>query len=494
MSKAASLLPAALLLPEATVQVPGRPGRGLRSRAGQVVARMVCALGVLFGLHSASAATVPPTADLSSPTPRAFASRSGQFLVRGTPAPRLPSRLSNLETNGNFIQLDPTLLPISCDRIKQILCRQLGANNSWNGRVFIALRPATSADDSITIASERFRDGWRYFIDMPSLVERSHYVHAMVQVILLEMANREAKERSAELPPWLSEGLSRQLLASTNNEIEIILPPPPAIEGGLRVAATTVSARRDDPLEEAHKWLSAATPLTFQELSWPTPDQLSGEAGAVYWSSAQLFVSQLLKLPDGPDCLRAMLADLPRHYNWQISFLQAFQARFQRPLDVEKWWALQLVHFTGRELTQAWPPDESWQKLDELVRSAVKVHVDTNALPLQAEVKLQTIISEWDYSRQTQPLQDKIRELDAFRLRTAPGLAPLASQYREALVNYLQSRDKGGGLFGLGKQAARRRAVQEVLVQLDKLDAQRAALRPSPKPAADVQAEYRPGQ
>jgi hypothetical protein len=443
---------------------------------------------------TSAAASVQPMADLSTGTPRAFASHSGQFLVRAVSTPALPRRLSNLQTNAQFLELDPMLLPVSCDRIKQILCRQLGANTSWRGRVYIAVRPAASGDDPITVAAERFRDGWQYFVGLPSMVDRSRYVHAMVEVILLEMANRGATERSAELPPWLSEGLSRQMLASTNNEIEVILPPPPAIPGGLRVASTTVSARRDDPLEEAHKWLSAATPLTFQELSWPTPEQLSGEAGAVYGSSAQLFVSELLKLPDGPDCLRAMLADLPRRYNWQLSFLQAFQARFQRPLDVEKWWALQVVHFTGRELTQTWPPDESWQKLDELVRSAVKVHVGTNDLPLQAEVKLQTIISEWDSSRQAQTLQGKIRELDAFRLRTAPGLAPLAAQYREVLANYLQNRDRGGSLFGLGKGAARRRAVQEVLLKLDNLDAERAALRPSLKPVADVQAEYRPGQ
>jgi len=439
-------------------------------------------------------APVQPVADLATGTPRAFVSHSGQFLVRAVSTPALPPRLSNLQTNGQFLELDPMLLPVSCDRIKQILCRQLGANTSWRGRVYIAVRPAASGGDPITVAAERFRDGWQYFVGLPSMVERSRYVHAMVEVILLEMANRGATERSAELPPWLSEGLSRQLLASTNNEIEVILPPPPPIPGGLRVASTTVNARRDDPLEEAHKWLSAATPLTFQELSWPTPEQLSGEAGAVYGSSAQLFVTELLKLPDGPDCLRAMLADLPRRYNWQLSFLQAFQARFQRPLDVEKWWALQVVHFTGRELSQTWPPDESWQKLDELVRSAVKVHVGTNDLPLQAEVKLQTIISEWEYSRQTQTLQDKIRELDAFRLRTAPGLAPLAAQYREALANYLQSRDKGGSVFGLGKGAARRRAAQEVVLKLDNLDAERAALRPHVKPAADVQAEYRQGQ
>lgn len=455
-------------------------------------APLLYALSVLCGFGPPSACfgqapVEPPTA-----APRAVASRSGQFLVRVTAAPPLPLRLSYLSTNQNFIQLDPMLLPVSCDRIKQGLCRQLGADPAWRGRIYVGLRPAESADDTVTLTSERFRDGWRYYVDLPALVERSRYVHAIVQVLLQEMANRSAFDRSAELPAWLSEGFSRQLLASTNSEVAIILPTPQMTPAGLRVSSTMVSGRRDDPLAEAHKWLSAASPLTFQELSWPTAEQLSGEAGSVYGSSAQLFLTELLKLPEGPACLRAMLADLPRRYNWQFSFLQAFQTRFERPLDVEKWWALQIVHFTGRELTQTWPPEESWQKLDELVRSAVQVHVGTNELPLQAEVKLQTIIREWDASRQTQALQDKLRELDSLLLRVSSEVAPLATQYRQTLADFLRNRDQGGSVFGLGKKSARRRATEDVLRQLDALDVRRAAQRPEPKPPAAITADSRP--
>ena len=398
----------------------------------------------------------------------------------------LSPRSLGLETNQNFIELEPILLPVSCDRIKRILCRQLGADTAWRGRIYLGLHPVYSTDDPITITSERFRDGWQYFVELPSLVERSRYVKAIVQALLLEMANRGAAERCAELPAWLSEGLSRQLLSATNSEIDIILPPPHASAGGLRVTATTVSAPRNNPLEEAHKWLSAGSPLTFQELSWPTPDQLGGADNAVYGSSAQLFVTELLKLPTGPECLRAMLADLPQRYNWQLSFLQAFQAYFQRPLDVEKWWALQIAHFTGRELTQTWPPDESWKKLDELVRSAVQVHVGTNDMPLQAEVKLQTIILEWDFQRQAQTFKAKVRELDALGLRLAPDMVPLAAQYRQALADYVQTCEQGGSFLGLGKRAARRRAAEEVLQKLNELDAQLASQRPKAKPGADM--------
>ena len=107
--------------------------------------------------------------------------------------------------------------------------------------------------------------------------------------------------------------------------------------------------------------------------SWPTAGQWDGEAGQIYGFSAQLFVHQLLRLPEGRACLCAMLAQLPQRYNWQLAFLDSFKAYFQRPLDIEKWWTLNLTHFTGRDLTQAWPVEESWQKLDEILLSDAQV-------------------------------------------------------------------------------------------------------------------------
>ena len=300
-----------------------------------------------------------PSNELSA----AFGSHSGQFFVHNVynRAERSPF-LSILEADPNYIRLDAMLLPVSCERIKQTLWRALGITGQWAGRIYVVIHQASSGEDLITITSERFLDGWRYRIELPSLIERSRYVHAMVQVILLEFANRKASDRSAEIPDWLSEGCCQQMLGATNSELEILLPPPQAGAGGMRVTSTTVNAHLSNRLEDAHQRLLSSSPLTFQQLSWPTQEQFSEEAGAVYRGSAQLLVADLLDLKDGPACLRAMLAELPKYYNWQFAFLHAFRAHFDRPLDVEKWWALQIVHFTGRDLAQTWAPDESWQE------------------------------------------------------------------------------------------------------------------------------------
>jgi hypothetical protein len=407
-------------------------------------------------------------------------SHSGQFSVCAgqsiTPSPRF----SNLETNQNLARLEVTLLPTSCERIKQILWRELGATAPWKGRIFLVLLPAITADDPVTISSERFLDRWQYRVELPELVDRVRYVRAIVQVLLLEMANRNAGARSAEIPAWLLEGLSQELLVSSTRD-ELIPPPPRPSSDIMRPAATFTSfdARRPNSLGPAHEKLSLAAPLTFQELSWPTPEQWGAAISDVYRDSAQLFVDRLLSFKDGRDCLRTMLELLPDHYNWQFAFLQAFNSHFKRPLDIEKWWALEVVEFTGRDLDQTWPREESWRKLDELIRSEVQVRFGTNDLPMHTEVPLQSIVGSWDYSRQTQALQAKLHELEMLRPRIAKEFVPLVDQYRNVISTYLQNREHPGGIILFTKKAAVRRLEDETIQQLANLDQQRAALRPA---------------
>jgi hypothetical protein len=378
------------------------------------------------------------------------------------------------------------LLPSSCERIKQLLCSELGTSAAWRGRVYIALHPARGPYETVNVISQEFLDGWQYRVELPDFVERARYVRAMVDVLLLELANRTAVEHSAEIPTWLAEGLARQLLVTS--QAEIILQPPRSRSTGINLAFTDINALRANPLAPAHREFESHPPLMFEELSWPTPEQLAGGAGELYADSAQLFVTELLRLRDGRACLRAMVEELPRHYNWQFAFLHAFGASFQRPLDVEKWWELQVVHFTGRDLGQTWPVEESWRRLGQAVRSSVQVRVGTNELPMSAEVSLQTIIRAWDRKTQTQAIEDKLRELALMRPRLARELAALAEDYSKALQAYLQARERTG-LFSYRKNAAQRRASEEAIRELDSLDARLAASRPKLRPTASVRAQ-----
>jgi hypothetical protein len=325
----------------------------------------------------------------------------------------------------------------------------------------------------------------------------------MTQTLLLEIANRNATYRAAELPTWLIEGFTEQLFASS--EMKIVLPPPRKNYNGIMVLFTGTNGPLQNPLQPARDLLRAHPMLTFEDLSWPSDEFFNDNGGAsvlpragstesleVYRRSAQLFVTELLKIDgrpgsaatgysgesDGKACMRAMLEKLPQYYNWQFAFLDAFS--FQRPLEVEKWWSLHLIHFTQREVAQYWPVDESWQKLEEALRPAVQIRAGTNEMPLRTDVPLQTIVREWDAPRQTQALQTEQNELEALRYRLAPPFVGIADSYHETIQSYLGEQNKGGVFHR--KKTTRKRALEEILRQLDALDAKRATLRPREEP------------
>jgi hypothetical protein len=409
-------------------------------------------------------------------------SHSGQFAVTAPAGRSAVSRNLALAANTNLTELEPMLLAVSAERIKQSLWRELGATDPWRGKIFLVLHPASFDDEPVTITSERFTDGWSYRVDLPDVLTRVRFIRAMTQVLLLEMANRAGALRSAEIPLWLTEGLTQQLL--TSGEMELTLPPPGSSVNGLAVTRVVVNAPRTPPLTGAHQQLLTRPPLTFDQLSWPTPDDFSGEAGEAYRSNAQLFVADLLAFKDGRESLRAMLGLLPEYYNWQMAFLRAFKAHFGRPLDVEKWWALRLVEFIGRDLAQTWTLQESWGRLDAVVRSPVQVRTGANELPLRAEVTLQNIVRDWEPLRQTPALQGKIRELGVLRVRIAQPLVGLADDYRQALSGFLAKRDKHRITLPFTKQPKLSPLAEETLKRLDELDARREALRPLPAPVA----------
>jgi len=398
-------------------------------------------------------------------------SQSGQFVVYAGSTPgSIPPVLEPAKNQG-FIRLEATLVAVSCERIKQLLTRELDDPAPWRGTIYLVLYPARGASDPITITTERFKDESHYRVDMPDVVERIRYVRAVVQVLLIEMANRAGWAQAAEVPAWLSEGFTQLLLAA--NEVEIILPAPSESTSGLNLSTMTVRSRKESLEDQVRKKLRGRAPLTFEDLSWPTEEQRSGEAGEVYSGSAHLFVGELLRLPEGRAALRGMLTRLPQHYNWQFAFLKAFSPRFERPLDVEKWWALSRAQILGREPATAWSLEESWRKLDQALRAAVLVRAATNDSPLRADVPLQTVLREWEPQRQILAFDHVLRQLELLRPRLAPELAGLVEDYSQAIKAYTQQQGRGGAVLPASRKASQQRAIEAAIQQLDALDVRR---------------------
>ena len=438
---------------------------------------------------------------ITNPTTNVARSVSGQFIVHGDPSRR--ARVSDLADNPDYLKLEPALAAVSCERLKLALADTLGDRSPWRGKIHLTQYPARSADDVATIVAEKYRNGWAYWLEMPNPIERTRFARAVIHALLAERAGRNAKAHAPDVPAWLADGLSQQVVGSRG--LEFILAPPPTVSSGLRVGRMSVdltdsptargpNTRTLNPLLKAQKILRTHPPLTLEELSWPTEQQLSGDDGGAFRSSAQLFVAELLRLEDGRACLRAMLDELGDCYNWQTAFFRAFRPHFERQVDLEKWWALQVVHFTGRDPAQTWSREESWNKLDELLRTPVDVRHAAEELPGRAEISLATVIREWQFIRQSQTLRAKLRELDLLRLRVAQDAVGLVDDYRRLLSFYLDRRDRAGLVQSGSKMpaAGANSVVRETLRELAELEARREELRPKPEPVAAASTEPAP--
>jgi hypothetical protein len=430
----------------------------------------IVAVAVLFALLGKG------EAQIGSADPLAARSFSGQFVAYPSRSP-FPSRFA--QGNADAIPADPALLAVSCERIKQALWRMLDTKGASKDKIYLHLRPSHSAQEPATIVVQRVLNQWAYHVDVPDALEQTLFVRTITQAVLMELANRNSDQQSADLPLWLAEGFTQELLATEKKEL--LLPVYAAKQSGSVIKRLTIDERLQNPLDQARKILNQRAPLTFEQLSWPAPEQLSGDGIPVFRSSAQLFVRQLLQFKNGPACMRSMLEYLPHRRNWQFALLDGFQSHFGGLLEVEKWWALQLVQFTGRDLMQAWTPEESWNKLDQIVRFAVESRSSVTEMPSRTEVTLQTVIRDWNGVQQQSTLQKKSQELDLLRPRVAQSLVSVVDDYREVIGTYLQKQNFSGSFFWFKKQTGpiRNRLAETVIRDLDALDEKRRAMNPN---------------
>ena len=401
--------------------------------------------------------------------PVVVTSRSKQFVVRGQ---RQTLRPEPGVRNPRLVRVDPALLAVTCERVKDTLQNELGWGERWRGKIYIDVHPIRSDNEPVQATAVVSPEGWSYHLQMPDEIEPARLARTLVEVLLTEFANRASTgPRSAELPPWLAEGLAAHLRAGPL--AGLVLEPD---------SVTYRHRETADSLAQVRTQLLAGVPLSVDRLNWPEPGQFEGEAAILYENCAHLFVRELLRLRAGPDCLCAMLALLPEHLNWQTAFLRAFQPHFKKMLDVEKWWSLNLVHFTGRTPTQLWTMADGLSKLDEVLYTPVEVRLNKSEMQHATFASLQTIIEEWDYPRQRTLLRQKLGQLTSLRLRLARDLVRLSDAYRETLAHYLERRDRTASSphDRTRDPTNPRLIVSTALNELDALDTRRGLLRSAP--------------
>lgn len=417
-----------------------------------------------------------PSVSAAAPGASSLRSYSGQFVVStlspGSASPRLAP------TNSAVVELQAPTLVISCERVKQALLRELAYVDAWRGRLYVVVNPQMTNDQPAVIGARQFTDGWQYRVELPVQSSRLKVVRGLVHALLLEMANRAAVNRSAEVPLWLVEGLTLHLARSSL--IDLVASDPRVTMNRVTFSASARQAIRPDPLADARERLQSRTAFSFARLGEVTVDQLNGENWETFQASAQLLVSQLLLLPNGRLALAEMIAQLGVHPNWQTAFLNAFSGHFGSMLDVEKWWSVVLVHFTGLDPLHAWSPEVAWNKLGETLLPPVLVSNHPKEPPQRQRLPLQRLLREWDFLRQRTVLRSVVSELVLMRVRLPPEFVSVADDYREVIGKYLTRSEKAGpGRAPAGAPpTAADRLILETTRQLDELDRRREQLRP----------------
>jgi hypothetical protein len=395
--------------------------------------------------------------------------------------------------------LEPSTLAITCERLKGLFLLEMGLPDEWQGRINVVVDSTMPKNQAPLLTASHRPVGWEYELDLPNKMKPEPLVQAIVTTLLTELVNRHAGTHSAEVPFWLSEGLSSHLQAY-NLPTFIVRP---------NVQSAGYQEMRISGLDGVRAGLRQHAPLSFQELCWPGESDFTGKDRAIYRSCAQLFVESLLHFKDGRSCLLQMLQEMPKHLNWQTAFLVAYHPHFDSLLDVEKWWSLNCVNFTDSDFAAPTTERECWHKLQETLDVPVEVHLESSRLPTEARLTLQEVITQWKSSEALPALQRTVRGLEDLQLFTfrcdlnldgdvatqaalqnarrtetwqwhlAKELNPLVTRYLVTLLDYMKQSQydapfASGGKYGGSRVQALK---DETIKRLDELDRQRETIR-----------------
>lgn len=430
---------------------PG-PAKSLRA-----LLKLACACGLAAGGlgESVSAQSLVPAQGVMR-----LESRSLQFLIFGAPPGTAlgPPSLSLIETN--HLQMEPTLLVLTCERVKAELLQELGLADQWRGLIQINVRGELRPTEPVVVESQWSPRGWRYLLVVPGQLERTRLMRTLTRALLLEIANRNNRsQRLAEIPLWLEEGLATHLLALHGDSL---VPE-------IRTLTSVTQAAHPDVFIEARRQLRGRELVSFADLCLARPDQFTDEHWEAFRRTAQLLVAELLYLPDGRVCLQELLRQLPGYLNSQLALLRGFAPHFPTMLDAEKWWSVVWVNFTGRDRHMRFSVDNGLRQLEDVLAPAITVRLGTNAVPGRKELPLREIIANTEFTQHQPAVAQANLQLQLLQIAAPVELARLVSDYRQTLLTYLKRRVEFSSKAN-SKQADAKLATKEVLERLDLLE------------------------
>lgn len=433
--------------------------------------RMVALLGAFLYFAPASPELGAAPAQFSRFCPtcnfhgvESFLNQSGQFVVHGSTVPfRPPPDYTN---NPAIIELEPQLIVVTAERTKRVLSQTLRASDEFQDKIHISVLDRAPVGQPVTVVSQVHPDGFVYKAGFPARIEAMQFARGLMQVILLEYANRGGK-RAAELPFWLVEGLTRQVVTAV--EPAYVLNRKPM----------TIETVGYDRLGTTRSFLETNSPLSAQELSFPRLAGAGEEARSRFEASAHLLVNRLLALPNGPALMSRFLRALPQTLNWQTAIFAVYKDYFDGPLSFEKWWMMNWLEFRKRQNPEHWPLALTLDRLDALLLSSMEVRAGTNNIPGQRLAKVQEILQSTDFSVQRELLGQKVQQMFFMTVNVPTSVLPLWSAYQNTLDSYLQKRSQLDHQPGLKSEPEQRlqALIKSTINALDELDFARSEMK-----------------
>ncbi len=388
------------------------------------------------------------------------ASESGQFVVHSAAVSIRP----RIETNSpTIIILEPELVVVTAERAKRALRQELRITDQFRDKIHLSVLDRAPFGQPVAVVSQIHSDGFLYKVGFPAQIEGMQFAKGLVQVLLLEYANRGVR-RCAELPAWLIEGMTRQTITAVQPAYVMNRNP------------VTIERSGYDRLAITRAFLQTNSPLSIQELSFPKVD-MTEEERSRFVASSHLLVHRLLELPDGPALMARFLQMLPRTMNWQTALFTVFKSHFDGPLALEKWWMLNWLEF--RKLPESWPVPVTLSRLDALLSCPVEIRTGTNSIPSQRHATLQELILSADLAAQREVIGQKVQQLFFASVNVPAELLPLWSGYQRELDSYLQKRANLNHQPTLKSDPEQRAQtlVRATLKALDELDFARSEVK-----------------
>ncbi len=405
-------------------------------------------------------------------------SRSGQFVIqsRQFTLPTLRQPLG--ATNRAYLEIQPDALAVAAERVKQRLLGELAVPDRWRSRIHLLIVKGDQVAAPPAPMAALFSEGWQFSLRVPERVEARVLVRALVEVMLMEIANRYPGSHPPEIPRWLADGLAGLMLTEvgpdlvpqSNNLLDRLA------NGWGQLQENTRVGRYFGRDTELRNFLRQHPPLTFNDLTLPPPEILAGNQRDVFAACSQLLVQELLRLPNGRALCWEMLARLTQSFNWQTAFLRTYGRYFPQMVDVEEWWAVTLLEFSGGETANSWSRAATLQELDQVLGVPVAVRTARDAAPQNAVVPLQRAMAELPLPQQARVLRTKLGQLERVEANAAPALLPLVNGYLVALQEYLAERTEAGTRLGeKGRPAGNvPLALRRLTLRLAALDTERA--------------------